>query len=460
MPYSLKAEQAVLGSVLIKPSAMEDVTLFLRDADEFYMPAHREIYEAMRHLVTTGKPINPVFLADELRLRGQLSRLEDGEIYLTRLMDVVSTGEDVPHYARQVRDFAVRRRLIKAATEIVLRAHGEEDVHDLVAEHRTAVANLEVPMGAGTVRLGDVLEHGIDEIQSKQDKPDEYEVKTGLHEYDEKIGGWREEQVIVIAARPGKGKSSLAWSTLIRMSMGGVPTLMFSLEMSRQQLIERGLAFVGQVTGNRISRAKIDTKEWIKVHDAGKKLAPLDLHINTDALGLRQICSEARRWAAKIDREARAKALAEKREPPTKVRKVIAVDYLGLVEVEESSDSENRTQVVTKITRRFKKLAKELHCPIALVSQLNRESEKGGKGGVSRKPILADLRDSGSVEQDADLVLFPWRDPGVRGASKGPVPASIIVAKHREGPEGEVDVDWDGRYMAFYDAAERDDDRA
>ncbi len=420
-PHNLDAEKATLGAVLIRPSVFSELDGLLA-TDDFYLPAHREIWDAMRACDSVGH-LDNVSLADELKSKGQLARLDGGEVYLLDLSGFVPTADSARHYAGIVREKATRRRLIALALELASRANGDCDATELLSEARGSLDAIEVPSDDGPVRVGDALEAAKDVIEARAKNLRVGAVMSGIVALDQLTGGFRAGQQIVIAARPGGGKSALAWTTAIRAAMGGVPALCFSLEMSRQELVERAITFTGNVPG--LGSARLDIAGWDKIRKAEEKLRPLPLWVDDRKLSMGRISAEARRWRSRHARDAMP---------------LLVVDYLGLVR--SSGRSENRQSEVAAWSRAFKVLAGDLKCPLILVAQLNRQSVTGG---APREPVLSDLRDSGAIEQDADMVIFPWRDNDETAEAK------LIVAKHRNGRTGFVRARWSGELMAFYD---------
>jgi len=419
LPHNYDAEMATLGSVLIRSDVFPELAGILA-TDDFLLPAHREIWEAMQACDRRGH-LEALSLLDELRVRGMVGRLPEGEGYILTLSNVVPTAEAARHYARIVRDKAVRRRLIAVCKETAARAGGDAGLDELLVELRQSIDSLEAPSEAGPVRIGDILDDATAAIERRAAEPSIAAVMTGLRALDEIIRGFRPGQQIVVAANPGGGKSSFAWTTAIRAAMAGVPALCFSLEMSVQELTERALTFAGNVPG--VTAGDLNLEEWRKVRVAQKNLQPLPLWVDDRKLSMGRIAAEARRWRAQHAREGLA---------------LLVVDYLGLVR--SDGDAENRQLEVAAWSRAFKTLAGDLKCPLILVAQLNRQNMSGG---TPREPVLSDLRDSGAVEQDADMVIFPWREGTL---------AKLIVAKHRNGATGAAKkIIWRGDLMAFYD---------
>lgn len=443
-PHDVEAERSVLGGVLLRASVLDEIAGLL-EVDHFFLPAHRSIYEAMRHLAGKGLPVDAITVCDEIRRQGGMGRLEGGEGYFLTLANAVPTAEATPHYARIVADKAALRRLIAACADTMARAYACEHADELLAEHRLTVASIEAGPTQGPVRIGDYVAAALTEVEQKADKPEKYAVMTGLRAFDGKIGGLRAGQLIIVAGNPGAGKSAWAWCTAIRAATAQTPTLVFSLEMKLQAMVERGLSFASGVPGIDIVRGKVDVKGWPQLERAGRTLMPLPLWLDDRRLSSGKICALARQW--------------RRRHAPTGMAMVV-VDYAQIVKPDHRTG--NRAQDVADISGAMQELAGEIDVPVVLVSALNRKNTDGGKeSGEAREPVIADLKDSSALEYDANMILFPWRDPGDKRPS-GLQPAHIIVAKHKNGPTGRVSVLWSPELMAFYDVEmgqEAEDDR-
>jgi replicative DNA helicase len=443
LPHALQAEMACLGSVMIAPRALDELSGLA--VDDFFLPAHREVLEAMRAVAARGRsPGDPIELEEELKARGMLGRLEGGGSYLLTLANAVPTAELARHYATIVSSKAMLRRLIAACAEIQSAAYSGEaqDAGEVVAEARAKIAAIEVTGMGGPTRLSDDLNHSIEVIEGRGDAPEKYLVQSGIGSLDNVIGGFRTNQLVVIAANPGRGKTALAWNIAIRAARSAIPVLVFSLEMSKQELCERALVYEGRVNGRAVVQGRMSAEEWRRIEDARVRLSTALLWVDARKLTAQRICSEARRWRARQRSE----------------RALVVIDYLGLVRNEQQG--ENRNREVGEMSRAFKLLAGEdqANAPVLLCAQLNRENMKGGKDGKPRRPMPSDLRDSGEIEQDADMIIFPWWDgePPLTGRH----PAQLIVGKHRNGPRGEPDVDWEPEFMTFCDREWNDDKAA
>lgn len=430
LPHSLDAERSVLGAVFIRQSTIDEASDLA--VDDFFLPAHRDIFEVMRALTARGGVVDVLTVGDELKARGMLGHLEGGSAYLLDCANAIPTAENVRHYIAIVARKAILRRLILAASDIQARAYGDVvEIEDFLSEVRHRVASIESADQAGPALIGDGMQDTLDSIQNRASDPRSYFLTTGLRGFDENIGGLRGGNLVVVAARPGMGKSALALDILLNAAMGGIPALLFSMEMSRGEIQERALAKKGRVNGRSVVTGKMNVEEWGKIQGAAAKLDKIPLWLDTRNMRAQRICSVARRWFARQKFAEGARKIA-----------AIAIDYLGLVP--STGDEANRAYEIAAMTRAFKLLAGELDIPIILLAQLNRDGVK-----AARKPVISDLRDSGAIEQDANTVIFPWWEgtPNLHGRH----PATIIVGKNRGGPMGEVDVWWEPEFMTFSD---------
>ncbi len=430
-PHSVEAEKEVLGSVLVRASAWDEIADLA--TDDFLIPINREIFEAMRALSDRRCAIDVVTLSEEMKSRGSYGRLKDGESHLSGLAVGAGNSERVAHYAKIVTTKAILRRAIAACAETAAEAFGNvEDVEEFLAATRARFGSLEMRGAGSFVRLGDELDAVIDTIEKRHEEPDHYIVRTGLAKLDDALGGLRGSQLIVVGGNPGHGKTALAWDFLLNAAGAGIPCALVSMEMKRSEMIERALSKRARVDGRRIAGGRLDLDDWRRVQDPavkdGLRLAPV--WINDRRMTAKRVCSEVRRWAAKQHVHLG----------------VVAIDYLGLVRNEK--EGVNRSRELGEMTEAFKALAKELDVPVVLCAQLNR-ANTGGADGKPRAPRVSDLRDSGEIEQAADVVLFPWweGEPGV-GI---PHPASIIIGKQRNGPQGSVPCQWEREFTTFSD---------
>ena len=425
-PHSREAEESVIGAVLLSEDAVNEVMDRVHPED-FYVPAHQAIFEAMRELFDGNQAIDAVTVSEELRRRGELEKI-GGIQYLTRLVDIVPSTSNVAYYAGIVEEHAKRRELIRAGALVTEVAFDiDEDISTVmdraeqevlgVAERRTSQTLLEVgPM------FSDVLEH----IELLEERGSEITgLETGFVDLDKKLAGLQPANLVVIAARPAMGKSSLALGIGIHVAKKAEPVAFFSLEMSKEELVQRILSHEGRVDSMKLRSGQLGPL-WKRVVDAAGRMYKAPIFVDDSPV---VTVTDIR---AKCRRLKRKKGLS-----------LVVVDYLQLM---QASTRENRQQEISEITRNLKNLARELSVPVIAVSQLNRSLE----AREDKRPRLSDLRESGAIEQDADVVMFIYRheyyhpeDPDKRGI------AEVIVAKHRAGSTGPVEMTFQPEFTRF-----------
>lgn len=402
--------------------------------DDFLAPAHRDVLEAMRAV----EAVDVITVAEEMKRQGTHGRLPNGEGYLLTL---TAQASDLmfPHHLAIVVEKALARRLIAACSEALSRAFSGHLVTEIVADHRVALASLELDgKSGGPVSLADSVDAALALIEKKCVTPENYRLGTGLRDFDAEIGGMRDGQLVVVAGRPGKGKTAFAQGVALHHGGNQVPVLIFSLEMKRQELIERALSAESGIDGRRIVAASLKLADWEALKPAGDRLIASQVWIDDRKLTTARICLEAMRWR-EMTRRMRIKAGAGEDD-----RALVVIDYLGLVR--SDMRAENRNLEVAAMSAAFKGLAGDLNAPVMLLAQLSRASERD-----KREPMLSDLRDSGAIEADADMVIFPWRDDSVLDVTSDSVDASIIVGKHRNGPIGKIAVRFRPKTTQFLD---------
>ena len=458
-PHTLDAERSVLGAVFIKPTAFDEVATTLT-ADDFFLPAHREIYEAMLAIEKRRQPVDLHLVADELKVRGMLTRLEGGESYLVAIASGVPTAENINHYARLVKEKATLRRLISACAEIQSRSYGDfGDFEQFLDEaesqvFRVAQQNRKETYFSSGEMMDEVL-HNI-EVRAAERKA-VTGVPTGFTKLDELTAGFQRENLIIVAARPGGGKTSFAVNVGVNAAKKGIPVLIFSLEMSRFELMERMLAGEARLNSGLIKKGFLEYADWKnKIHPASRELANAPILVDdSSAISIMEIRAKARRFRSDIRFFPPPPPPTDGHPPPPPLG-LIVVDYLQLARGVGGRKDENRQQEIAEISRGLKSLAKDLKIPIIAVSQLNREVEKR-----EGKPKLSDLRESGAIEQDADMILFIHREDQAGGeiADSSPTAvAEIIVGKHRNGATGNVKVTFIKEYTKFENYAAEDAD--
>lgn len=441
-PHSVDAERACLGSVMLRPSALDELAELT--VNDFFIPAHVEIFDAMRALAGRARAVDFVTLSEELKARQMLSRLEGGETYLVDLASKTPMSENVKHYAAIVTGKAALRRTIAACAEIQSAAYGDvASVEDFLGEARQRLAGIDVEGVEGPVSIPDDVGRVVADMEKRGLNPERYVISTGIDSVDGIITGLEPQTVTIIAANPSRGKTAWALNTIIRAAATQkVPCLFFSLEMSRAKIIERALAFKTRINGRAIMQGKLSVEEWSSVDRASHEWqrAKIPLWIDERIHSASRLCAVARRWRS----QRRAERLAAGMSKDEADLAVVAIDYLGLVRGDEHSES--RRAEVAAMSRAFKGLAKNEKLAVILCAQLNRQNMKEG---IPRPPNLSDLRDAGEIEQDADVVLFPWWEG--TPPDFGPFDAEILVRKNRNGPTGEAPIVWEREFMTFGD---------
>ncbi|MCX5796385.1 MAG: replicative DNA helicase [Elusimicrobia bacterium] len=439
-PQALEAESAVLGAMLIEPDAVERAMDILGEMD-FYQESHRTVFRVMAELASRSAAVDVVTVSEELR---KLKRLDElgGMAFLAELQHRVATAAHVEHYARMVKEKAILRELIKASTNIVAACYKEDKpAAELLDDAETSVLRVAQSQSQrDIVEAKDLAHEVLDQIEAAHKAKNAVTgVPSGLRLLDKKTAGFQKSDLILIAARPSQGKTALALNIAAHVVMEvKKPVLLFSLEMSRHAIMQRLIASEARVNLMDIRTGFFQHKHWTQLTNATARLSESPLHVvdmpNLSVLGARSI---SRQLAARLRREGRELAL-------------IIIDYLQLMR--GGARSESRQQEVSEISRGLKFLARDLNVPVIALSQLSRRSED--KGRTDNKPVLSDLRESGALEQDADLVAFIHResyykrnDPTLEGK------ALIIIAKQRQGPVGDVDVAFNMNITRFDNAA-------
>lgn len=416
-PQNIEAEQSVLGSLLIDPDAILKVSSFLRPED-FYRETHGLIYKATAYLHERRQPADFVTLCDELDRRGQLEQV-GGPAYLTSLINTVPTSAHVEHYGRIVERTASLRRLISAASEITSMAYERADDEDKILDQAEqlifGVAQRRVDREL--VPLRTILGDYYDRIEHLYEHRGEtVGVPTGFIDLEKLVGGFQPADLIIVAGRPGTGKTSLALTIADHAARNhGLCVALFSLEMPAQQVVQRLVSGATGIESQRLRTGEITEEELASVTRAMGELSETSIYIDdTPAIAPMEVRSKARRLHAEHTTD------------------LVIVDYLQLMQA--GVRMENRVQEVSYISRQLKSLASELNVPVLACSQLSRAVESR----VDKRPLLSDLRESGSIEQDADVVMFIYREEMYVEDTFKPNIADIIVAKHRNGPTGQI----------------------
>ncbi|WP_434616301.1 replicative DNA helicase [Arthrobacter sp. A5] len=431
-PQDLVAEQSVLGGMMLSKDAIADVVEVLRGND-FYRPSHESIYEAILDLYGRGEPADAVTVADELTKRGEISKI-GGPAYLHQLIQSVPTAANAGFYAEIVGERAVLRRLVNAGTKIVQLGYANDgEVEDIVnAAQAEVYAVAERRSAEDYVALKDVMESTVDEIEASGHRGEGMTgVPTGFYELDELTNGLHAGQMIVIAARPAVGKSTFAldWARSAAIKHN-LPTVVFSLEMGRNELAMRLLSAEATISLQDLRKGTIKDDQWSKIATTMGRMNDAPLFIDDSPnMSLMEIRAKCRRLKQQHG------------------LKLVILDYLQLMS--SGKKVESRQQEVSEFSRALKLLAKELQVPVIALSQLNRGSEQR----TDKKPMISDLRESGSIEQDADMVILLHREDIYDKESPRAGEADVIVAKHRNGPTKTIVVGFQGHYSRFSNMA-------
>ena len=428
-PHSPQAEQAVLGSMLIDPDCIKDVMDKLQPED-FYLRANRDIFETIYHMFIYSRPIDGVTVAGEMERNGVYN--DNTRDYLVQLMDVTPTSANVMEYVKIVLDKSLMRQVAAAAGSITAMVQeGNGDAGDMLesAEQKVyAIRRGRSAQNMVTVSmvLQDVMNH-LAELTASGGKtlPG---LSTGLSAVDAKINGLNKSDLLLLAARPGMGKTSMALNVALSAAKeSGKTVAIFSLEMSREQLVTRLIASEGLVENTRLVTGNLRESDWQRIAEAAPSLSRMDIRIDDNPL------------LTVADMNAKCRRLEN--------LGLVVIDYLQLMTSAggKGYSGENRQQAVSDISRMLKIMAKELQVPVLCLSQLSRANEKR----EDKRPMLSDLRESGAIEQDADIVMFLYRDDYYNSDAEKRNVAECIVAKNRHGETGKVELRWMPEYTAF-----------
>jgi replicative DNA helicase len=431
-PQDPDAEQSVLGAMLISKDAIADVNEQVRGQD-FYRPAHEAIYEAIIDLYGRGEPADPVTVAAELQRRGELQRV-GGAPYLHTLSASVPIAANAGYYAAIVREKAILRRLVEAGTRIAQMGYaGEGDVDDTVDRAQAEVYSItERRQSEDYAPLSEIMESTIEEIEAISNHDGSLlGVPTGLAELDDLTNGLQRGQMVIVAARPAMGKSTLGLDFCRSASIhNNMTSVIFSLEMTRSEITMRLLSAEARVPLNHIRNGPMTDDDWSKLAAKMGQVSAAPLFIDDSPnMTMMEIRAKARRLKQRHD------------------LRLIVIDYLQLMS--SGKKVESRQLEVSEFSRQIKLLAKELEVPIVALSQLNRGPEQR----ADRRPMMSDLRESGAIEQDSDIVMLLHREDVYERESTRPGEADIIVAKHRNGPTRDLTVLFQGHYSRFVDMA-------
>ncbi|MCD6186874.1 MAG: replicative DNA helicase [Desulfuromusa sp.] len=444
-PQNLEAEMSVLGGVLLENEALNRALEFLRTED-FYRESHRKIFNALIILGDKSEPADLVTLTAVLKDRGELEAV-GGSTYLATLVDYVPTAANINYYCKLVKEKAVARKLIEASTAIATRGYEGGDMEEILDQAEKSIFEIsENRMRPSYFPVRDILKDTFKSIEALYERKELVTgVPTGYHDLDRMTAGLQPSDLIVVAGRPSMGKTAFALNLIEYAATHvdkPVPAVIFSLEMSKEQLVQRMLCSLAKVDAGRLRTGHLGESDWPKLTMAAGQLNETQIFIDdTPAISVLELRSKARRLKAEHGLG------------------LIVVDYLQLM---RGSNPESRQQEISEISRSLKALAKELALPVVALSQLNRSLESR----TDKRPMMADLRESGAIEQDADVIMFVYRESVYcedcksreRTCEKGhDKDAEIIIGKQRNGPIGTVHLTFRGEFTRFENQAKRDD---
>lgn len=441
-PHDVTAEQSVLGAVLLFAA---DAFALVGDmaVDDFMLSHHREAWAAILRVQKRGMPVDLIAVGDEVRAAGMEARFPGGwQAWAVVTAATVTTWQNVAHHAGVVRAKATLRRMIALCAEVATMAWASQPLDEVLGCARAGVAALEVSGGGqGPEKVETLLGPALDAIEARQRGERPVGVPTWIRGLDRLLLALRPGRMHVLGGRPGDGKTALGNQIALAASMHGIPAIYFTREMINAELIERDLALVSRVPAYRIGGRGLEFSEWKQLQTAAGKIAEAPLWMDDRSATIERIVAETRKWHAL---HVRGRAADNK----AAGLGLMVLDYLQLARLARARSQSNREQVVAEMSRALKELATELAIPMLVLSQLNREADK--RGG---RPIPSDLRESGSIEQDADVILFVYRDIPIenRAARRESGPAEIICGKHRGGPTGIVHVHFNTELMQFTD---------
>ncbi len=429
-PHNIEAEESVLGAVMLSSDAA-NVALESLHPEDFYKPAHQTVFAAIAELFDANEPIDAITVSDQLRRTNALDRL-GGAPYLTSLLDTVPTTSNIGYYASVVEENALRRRLMRAGSEVGdLALETARPVADVLDHAEQVVFNVaERRVGDGLAAIDRLLRTTLEQAEEMGARGSHVTgLATGFADLDRKLAGLQPANLVVVAARPSMGKSALAVNVAHNVATGGSPVAIFTLEMSREEVVQRLLCSHARVDSHKLRTGDLTPTHWQKLSRAASALYEAPIYVDDSAaLTVTEIRAKCRRLV-------RQRGLD-----------LVVVDYMQLMT--SGARSENRQQEISEISRSLKSLARELHIPIIAVSQLNRSLEQR----QDKRPQLGDLRESGAIEQDADVVMFIYRHEYYHPGEEQGV-AEVIVAKHRAGAVGKVMMNFQPEFTRFGDMA-------
>jgi replicative DNA helicase len=429
-PQNLEAERACLGSMLLDKEAIE-VAIDILKGEDFYSSQHRIIHDAIIELYNRSTPVDIVTLSEYLKLTGSLDKA-GGVVNISTLLDEVPTSANIEYYAKIVEQKSLLRKLIRAASNIISISHeGDQDVYEIIDEAEKLIFDVtERRVVRGYFPMNEIIKNSIIAIEKLYHRGDVYTgIPSGFKEFDDLMSGFQKSELVIIAARPSVGKTAFALNIAANIGIRQKKNVaVFSLEMSKEALVQRMLCSEARIDSQKLRKGFLETDKWAPLTTAAGKLADANIFIDeTPGISDMQLRAMARRVQARHGLD------------------VAVVDYLQLMSTTRRRN-EGRTQEITEISRSLKSLARELNIPIIALSQLSRAVETRGK---DKRPILSDLRESGAIEQDADMVVFLYRDELYSPNTPDKSIVEVIIQKQRNGPTGTIKLRFSKEYTRF-----------
>ncbi len=431
-PHSIEAEQCTLGSMLLDEDAIAEVFGMLK-ADDFYRSEHRDIFNSIDELYSAGKSVDIITLGESLRKNGKLEKC-GGLEYLAAIAEQVPSAASAHHYAEIVEDKSIIRALIKSSGEILEMGYeNQEDARKVMDFAQSNIFNIAMEKeNKGVTHISDILEENLKTLTKLYKEGNRVPgIPSGYADLDKLTAGFQPSDLILIAARPSMGKSSLALNMAQHVAIQeGMSVAIFSLEMSKEQVVNRILSSEMQIENMKLKTGDINSDEWQKIAVASAQISEASIYIDdTSDISAAEMRAKCRRLKLKNKLD------------------MVIIDYIQLIA--GGKRNESRQQEITEISRNLKILAKDLHVPVIALSQLSRAVEQR----QSHRPMLSDLRESGAIEQDADMVMFIYRDDYYDKATENPNVTELIVAKNRNGSTGDIKLRWHAEFTKFSNLA-------
>ena len=433
-PQSIDAEMSVLGAMLIKKEAITQAQELLK-ADDFYREAHRLVYDAMLELAGNGEPVDLVTLTEALRKKEILEKV-GGISFLTQLANYTPTAANIVYHAKIVKEKSELRHLIDAATEIASAAYeATDEVTDIMDDAEKKILAVAANQTGGAFEpIRNIVIDTVGRVETLYENQGGLTgISTGFRDLDRDTSGLQKSDLILVAARPSMGKTAFTLNIATYAAMHGHTVAFFSLEMSKEQLVQRMLCSEGGIDSQRLHTGQITDDEWSRLVETADKLNRAPIYIDdTAGITVMELRSKARRLKAEHGLD------------------LIVIDYLQLMQGRSSKGNDSRQQEISEISRSLKALARELNVPLVALSQLSRSVESRQE----KRPMLSDLRESGSLEQDADIVMFLYREDYYQKETENQNITEISISKHRNGPIGSVNLYFRKEFTRFCDLAQ------